>query len=525
LSIRKRILALAVAGTAAVMLGGVVTSQHASRVDAEGATHAAIGCANSAAATDIAFPAVGGVITTSVQSSVTAGTVPALLSVTTPNSVVECGAVFEDDTAATMAQDADPTTIDGGSITFTITSGVATILESNGPVFSVGCGSTGAPSGTVNGSAAAPVVTLTTAGGLESCQGAVSNTGVGATATSVSPNPVNIVHVALRPGATFGLIGAGSPVISISAVYNRFPSLTTATLTATSTCVGAAPACPTTATAAVGPATATTNAITIGIGVPTYASQLTPNPATIPAAAATGQGSTLTMSLFHLTAVCTAVTPGLIATVGGSFVICGVGGLPVTINQFVPGAESGVVTFTTSSGVFGSTALAAGGGQQVFSVHCGAIPATTPTILIPTLGLTSTFALSSCQSATATLFGGGAAGTAVVVANFVGDFTGGTTQASTTVQLSAAPLTTALSRGCNEVITGPSVAANTPVSTVAGLVQPGGIVVSVWMFNNSLHAFQAGFFSPAGAPLDFSTVGPGQSLFICVSGAGTFPTQ
>jgi hypothetical protein len=56
-----------------------------------------------------------------------------------------------------------------------------------------------------------------------------------------------------------------------------------------------------------------------------------------------------------------------------------------------------------------------------------------------------------------------------------------------------------------------------------GLVQPNGIVVSVWMFNNSLHAFQAGYFNVAGAPVDFTTVGPNQSLFICVSASGTFP--
>jgi hypothetical protein len=69
------------------------------------------------------------------------------------------------------------------------------------------------------------------------------------------------------------------------------------------------------------------------------------------------------------------------------------------------------------------------------------------------------------------------------------------------------------------------VAANTPFATIAGLVTPGGQVVSIWMFNNSLHAFQAGYFSTAGAPTDISTVGPNQSLFICVSGAATFPTQ
>jgi hypothetical protein len=28
----------------------------------------------------------------------------------------------------------------------------------------------------------------------------------------------------------------------------------------------------------------------------------------------------------------------------------------------------------------------------------------------------------------------------------------------------------------------------------------------------------------AGAPVDFTTVGPNQSLFICVSADGTFPT-
>jgi hypothetical protein len=497
LSNRKRLFALlAPVALIAVGIGGVMAGHQAPRVDAAGPTHAAIGCANSIAATDISFPATAGVLTTSVQSVVTAGTVPALLSVTSPNSVVECGAVFEDDAAvvgagtpAPAGQDLDPTTVDGGSITFTLnggtTSAISTILEANSAVFTVGCGST------------------TT---LESCQGAVPNTAAPAAATAVSPNPANIVHVALRPGATFGLIGAGSPVVTISATYNRFPSVTALA-------------------GVVGPSTATTNSVTIGLAVPTYASQLTPNPATIPAAAATGQGSTLTMALFHLTAICTAVGGNVILTplTATGLVVCGNG--INNVQQFTAGAESGVVTFSTSSGVFGSTALSQGGGQQIFSVHCGAIPATVPTILVPALGLASTFALTSCVTATATLFGGGAAGTAVVVANFVGDFTGATTQATTTVQLSAAPLTTALSRGCNEVITGPSVAANTPFATIAGLVTPGGQVVSIWMFNNSLHAFQAGYFSTAGAPTDISTVGPNQSLFICVSGAATFPTQ
>jgi len=500
LSIRKRVLALAAAGAAALMLGGVVTSHQATHVSASGADHAAIGCANSTAATDISFPAAAGVITTSVQSTITAGTVPALLAVTTPNSVVECGAVFEDDAAATAAagQDTDPTTIDGGSITFTlnggVTSGISTILEANSGVFSVGAGSTKTH---------------------EECQGAIPTGGVAATATAVTPHPANIVHVALRPGASFPLIGAGSPVVTISAQYIRFPSL---------------PA----VVPAGGPTTATTNAITIGLAVPTYFGSLTPSPATISATAG-AQASTLTMSLYHLATTCTAVNglTTIIPTTGTSLVVCGnvptaTGVLNTTVQQFTPGAESGVVTFTTSSGVLANTSLALGGGQQILSEHCGAVPNTVPTILIPTLGISTTFALTSCQTATALLYGGGNVGTAVVVANFVGDFTGATAQATTQVQL-AFNSTVSLTRGCNEVVTGPSVATAPVSGTVSGLVTnlvtPSSAVVSVWMFNNSTHAFQAGFFSTAGAPTDFSTVGAGQSLFICVNGTATFNNQ
>ncbi len=524
MSIRKRVLAFAAAGAAALLLGGVVTSHHASRVDASGATHAAIGCANSVNATDISFPATAGVITTSVQN----GTVGSL-AVATPNGVVECGAVFEDDVPANdSVTDADPTTVDGGSITFTLTGTVATILESNSSTFSVPCGSSTPPvaTATVAAAGATPVVTISNPGGLESCQGAVPNNGNGATATAVSPNPANVVHVALRPGATFGLIGSGSPVITIQAQYIRFPSLTTFAVTQGTGCAGATPACPTTGSGA-GPSTAVTNSIAIGISTPVYASTLTANPATIGSAAGAGP-SVLTMSLFHLTTNCTSVAgvTTIISTVGGGLVVCG-NGVNV-IQSYVAGAESGVVTFTTSNGVFGGTTAAQGGGAQTYSVHCGAVPNTVPTILIPTLGLTSTLALTSCQTATANLFGGGAAGTAAVVANFVGDFTGGTTQATTTVQL-LINSSVALTRGCNEVITGPSVATSPVNGTVSGLVanlvSPSSNVVSVWMFNNSLHAFQAGYFNVQGAPTDFSSVTPGQSLFICVSGAATFNPQ
>lgn len=502
MSIRKRILALVGAGALAVVLGGVVTSHRASHVEAAAPTQAAIGCANSTLATDIAFPTItGGSIITSNQVAspaaiLSAGAVaPGALSITTPNGVVLCGAVFEDVPAATATagQDADPSTIDGGTITFNLTSGVATILESNASNFTVSCGST----------------TI-----FEGCQGAnllPSGACVAAlTCTFATPNPANTVHVALRGGASFPLIGASSPVITLSATYNRFPSLTAL--------AGAVPG-----PAATAPIS--TNTTTIGLTVPAYAMTLTPSPATISAASGTGAGSTLTAALYHGVAnTCSTVTaPIAVGTASGTgFVIClGAGG---SFIQTVAGAESGVVTFSTSSGVFGNTTAAQGGGQQIFSVHCGQLPATSPVILIPTLGLNPLFSLSACVTAQATLFGGGAAGTAIVVANFVGDFTGATAQATTTVSLAPQAATVALSRGCNEVITAANTAAGTPVSTIVGQVQPGGIVVSVWRFDNSLHAFQAGFFSTAGAPTDFSTTGPSQSLFICVSASGTFPT-
>jgi hypothetical protein len=261
--------------------------------------------------------------------------------------------------------------------------------------------------------------------------------------------------------------------------------------------------------------------------VPSYASSLSPNPATISSAAGAGP-SVLTDSLFHLSTVCSAIGGNVLLTplTSTALVVCG-NGVNV-VQQYAPGAESGVVTFSTSLGVFGSTTAAQGGAGQTYSVHCGAVPATVPTILIPTLGLASNFALTSCTSATANLFGGGNAGTAVVVANFVGDFTGATTQATTQVQM-LINASVALTRGCNEVITGPSVATAPVNGTVSGLVtnlvSPSSNVVSVWMFNNSLHAFQAGYFNVSGAPTDFSAVAPGQSLFICVSGAATFNPQ
>jgi hypothetical protein len=147
-----------------------------------------------------------------------------------------------------------------------------------------------------------------------------------------------------------------------------------------------------------------------------------------------------------------------------------------------------------------------------------------PLLLIPQLGQNFTFVTNQCTTATASLIGGGNVGPATIVATFVGDFTGATVQGATNVQITPAPALRPLTRGCNEVIT----PANTPVgasfASIAAQVSPASAVVSIWVFNNALHAFQAGFFSTAGAPTDVASTGPNMSVFICVSGAATFPT-
>ncbi|MDQ6740186.1 MAG: Ig-like domain-containing protein, partial [Actinomycetota bacterium] len=81
--------------------------------------------------------------------------------------------------------------------------------------------------------------------------------------------------------------------------------------------------------------------------------------------------------------------------------------------------------------------------------------------------------------------------------------------------------TQALSSGCNEVLTPAIFAANTPVVLVVQLVD-GTVVVSIWRFDNARHVFAAGYFSTPGAPVDFTTTGPVQSLFLCVLGPGTY---
>ena len=81
-----------------------------------------------------------------------------------------------------------------------------------------------------------------------------------------------------------------------------------------------------------------------------------------------------------------------------------------------------------------------------------------------------------------------------------------------------------LSPGCNEVVPSLNLGQGIPVPTIVGLVQPAGIIISIWQYNNPLHAYLALYFSDSAAPTDASAAGPFQSIFICTSNSGIFGT-
>lgn len=82
------------------------------------------------------------------------------------------------------------------------------------------------------------------------------------------------------------------------------------------------------------------------------------------------------------------------------------------------------------------------------------------------------------------------------------------------------PGSVALYPGCNEVVV--RTPAGTPISAVAALASPAGVVASVWRFDNGAQTWRAGYFSTAGAPLDFSsTSGGAEAYAVCVSGPAT----
>jgi hypothetical protein len=262
--------------------------------------------------------------------------------------------------------------------------------------------------------------------------------------------------------------------------------------------------------------------VQLGFVLPTYYMSLTANPTTIPAQpnlnipgvstpgvaqGGNGQSSLITASMF------TGVAP-LAVPIGTSGVTINLGATSVA------GSEPGTVTFVTNNGIFGTPSSVSTSAQQTVAVACGVLPGSN-LVFNPQTFSFGTFSFNSCISATTNLFGGGAAGTATVVATFVGSVTGQQAQNAVAVAFSPVPNTVNLVRGCNEVITPASLAQNTPIATYVNSVTPSGVVVSVWQYNNATQSFNALFFSTAGAPTNGNSVGGNQSVFICVSASAT----
>jgi hypothetical protein len=314
----------------------------------------------------------------------------------------------------------------------------------------------------------------------------------------VSPNPSNTIHVALAPGITFAPIAAISPVITVTATYTRDPML--------------------------GPAvTLTTNTATIGVVPPLYQMTVSASPTTISSATSSGTGATITATIQHPSPV------GCIPLAFGGFIVCA--GSPTLFSFGVTqGAEPGLVTFKTTAGALTSSTDTSGTATQLqVTVHCGPIPTTPPTVIVPAGGIppvpsTQTLSFSSCSTASATLVGAGAGGTALITASFVGDTTGASANATTQVTLTGPPsgAATPLTVGCNEVVLPSTLPGGTAIGVIVNDVQPAGSVVSIWAFNNATHLFLGGYFNTPGAPVDFTTVSPSQSVFICVNAAATF---
>jgi len=489
---RKRILALAGAGIAAVLFGGASVLHNTQPARASAPTIVLVGCSNIAndSGASITFPATpqagalavnGSIINSFVQSNPAA-----TLALATPTGVVECGVVAQDPVplAAVPAQDLSPNTVDPASFTARVNA-PATILESNSVTYNWNCGAGITP---------------------ESC---ASGSGIGAT---VSPVPGNVFHVGLLPGSTYPFVGSATPIINVSAPWN--PTIAGETPVASPT-------------------------VSIGVVLPLYTLILAANPGTIPANLPTSTnavGSVITAYLYHVQTgnACVVLVSGSLPTyacnlAGGTLAAVTAGGGGYLL---VPGAESGTVEFQTNLGIFTAGGAAPAGpylanfsnATQYVSEHCGAIPNTFPTSFVPTSGLVTTLNLNSCQTVTVTLVGGGEAGTATVIGNFIGDYTGATAsfgiQGEVLVNLTPGPITVGLSTGCNEVLTPPNLAGGSTGAQVAALATSFN-VTSVWIFQNGPHTFGALYF-PGTAPTDISSAGPNQSVFVCGTGVGTF---
>jgi hypothetical protein len=218
-----------------------------------------------------------------------------------------------------------------------------------------------------------------------------------------------------------------------------------------------------------------------------------------------GESVNLTAQLRH-------TVPGACAQLGeGSYLVCG----SVIAAPGAVGAEPGTITFTTDLGEFVGFA-------ERIQAPCGDPNTTNGPLVVPPAGGDYPFK-QSCKEAAVKLSPFGRGGDANVTATFTGVVTGASADDHLTVTVAPEPATLRLRRGCTPLFVPSGFPAGSPVSLLVESVTPSAAVSGVWRQEPLTGRWQAGYLLDVEAPLDFTTLRPGDQVTVCVVTQARFP--
>jgi hypothetical protein len=218
-----------------------------------------------------------------------------------------------------------------------------------------------------------------------------------------------------------------------------------------------------------------------------------------------GESVNLTAQLWH-------TVPGACAQLGeGPYLVCN----SVIAAPGAVGAEPGTITFTTDLGEFVGFA-------ESIQAPCGDPNMTGGPLVVPPAGSDYPFK-QSCEAAAVKLSPFGHGGDANVTATFSGAVTGAGADDHITVAVAPEPATLRLRRGCTPLFVPSGFPAGSPVSLLVESVTPSAAVSSVWRQEPLTGRWQAGYLLDAEAPLDFTTLRPGDQVTVCIATQARFP--
>jgi hypothetical protein len=218
-----------------------------------------------------------------------------------------------------------------------------------------------------------------------------------------------------------------------------------------------------------------------------------------------GESVSLRAQLWH-------TVPGACAQLGeGPYLVCS----SVIAAPGAVGAEPGTITFTTDLGEFVGFA-------QSIQAPCGDPNTTGGPLVVPPAGGDYPFK-QSCEAAAVKLSPFGHGGDANVTATFTGAVTGATARDHLTVTVAPEPATLRLRRGCTALFVPSGFPAGSPVSLLVESVTPSAAVSGVWRQEPLTGRWQAGYLLGAEAPLDFTTLRPGDQVTVCIATQARFP--